>query len=668
MADAHAGHTYLAPCAGAWRNGPAQALARLNDFKRLTSVVARNAESSSVRVVLSAGGAAGGVVSEGQGYGLLIASAVASALSPDHPQFGHAIQVGYELFLGWQRMCEHTTVNPGNQCVQRSNATQCGAKMSECFPSWKFDDRVVTELGTGSAPDGDEDALLGLVLLTLATQDARPTWWESVARWAYSSCRAFIAIQSAAHPLRKAANGQPLRALKLGSCWGGWDCSNPSYHAPAHYRVFRNFLWAYSSAFGADPDEGRILWEQWDSLIEASYTILDEAHCHANGLTTNWWVPAGATDFGFDAERKASQWPAWQPGTPTCSGSGTRGNEFGAEASRSAWRIALDALWFDEPRAVQMSQDVAASAVVALLHDSELQPGCAVAAVQAHWQNEAYMLGPIATAMMVPLPQRHLLSRTHQQQLAVERAGKRLAALSIRGREDYYPGAWTIISSLTLNGVLPNLAELVKGLGTRSSPTEYREDDVTPGGWTGSRCPVLTPDAPRASLPPSTHAPSAHIASLQGKAARGNGATISEPVAVVLGMAAVLVFVAVRRRMHNRWRGQHSKVPTHDLASPKRNGGGGSTALITQRETAAATVHCDQPSSLLHQPVTIFGLVEAQELNDCRGTAVSFDGERCSIDVLDAAGGVVDRVAVRPCNVRRIYSTPSTPSTPVVSS
>lgn len=85
----------------------------------------------------------------------------------------------------------------------------------------------------------DQDAILGMLLLVLATQMEQPAWWDEVARWTYQSCRAFLEHNTEQHASKVAFNDQPQRMLKLGSCWGGWDCSNPSYHAPGHYRAFR---------------------------------------------------------------------------------------------------------------------------------------------------------------------------------------------------------------------------------------------------------------------------------------------------------------------------------------------------------------------------------------------------------------------------------------------
>lgn len=132
----------------------------------------------SVRVVHSEGGVAGGVVSEGQGYGLLLAAGAVSALPSSHPRHAELLETAYELFLGWRLMCERTS-NVGCRAQQL-----CGGEF-DCLPSWKWDDSLATELGTGSAPDGDEDAILGMAILSLVTrhEETPPSWWQEVAEW-----------------------------------------------------------------------------------------------------------------------------------------------------------------------------------------------------------------------------------------------------------------------------------------------------------------------------------------------------------------------------------------------------------------------------------------------------------------------------------------------------
>jgi len=56
---------------------------RFQDFKSVLTTV----DSNGVRIVHSSGGAAGGVVSEGQGYGVFIGAATAIALGPSDSRY-----------------------------------------------------------------------------------------------------------------------------------------------------------------------------------------------------------------------------------------------------------------------------------------------------------------------------------------------------------------------------------------------------------------------------------------------------------------------------------------------------------------------------------------------------------------------------------------------------
>lgn len=134
------------------------------------------------RAVQSSGGVAGGVVSESQGYGLLLAGLMVARVGPAHARRAELVQTALELFEGWRRMCEATS--GGTSC--QSGTALCGVPaVHECLPSWQFDGSITSEVGTGSAPDGDEDAILGMIFLVLATQSdsPRPLWWTDVARW-----------------------------------------------------------------------------------------------------------------------------------------------------------------------------------------------------------------------------------------------------------------------------------------------------------------------------------------------------------------------------------------------------------------------------------------------------------------------------------------------------
>ena len=84
--------------------------------------------------------------------------------------------------------------------------------------------------------------------------------------------------------------------------------------------------------------------EQWDALIQTSYSMLHDAQCDATGLTPNWWRPAG---------------PNQARGSAGCNASGTPADQFGAEAARGVWRVALDALWAPSPASTRYLNRVA---------------------------------------------------------------------------------------------------------------------------------------------------------------------------------------------------------------------------------------------------------------------------------------------------------------------
>ena len=594
----------LRPSSLGWHDLGSQRLAQF--VTQLTATLPTQAGASGSgptsppRVVLSSGGAAGGVISEGQGYGLLLSAAALAALPPSDPSRAAAVDGAFSFFMGWKTMCTRTALRrrrrrslqscdcswvgehgancgsgdgsvcwtvccgdgaadnaaasgaPSNASVPTPAYTSCQNEAHECgrggdgggalcLRSWKFDDQVTTEVGTGSAPDGDEDAILGMIVLLVATQhdEPRPAWWRSLAEWAYDSCSAFLQFNTAVHPAgRQATNGQALRIVKLGSCWGGWDCANPSYYAPGHYRAFKHFMLANAhlapppplmqggggggggggsggSGSGSavyDPAPAASAAAQWDALIEASYKVLFEAQCAETGLVPNWFVPSLGELGEQAAEGAKQQWPQWSPGTASCSGSGTPAAAFGAEASRTVWRVSLDALWHAEPRALAFCQAIVAHAIPKLIAansttsggkraggrgdgSSQLEtPGACrgrVDSVHADWLKHGFMLGPVAAALMVPLPSSH--PQASSQQAALDVASLLLRRLQTR---EYYPLSWISLSTLTLSGAFPGLGPLLvwpeaSGLTEDTSPAAAGADDGSgsargSGGTSGS--------------------------------------------------------------------------------------------------------------------------------------------------------------------------------------
>jgi len=387
----------------------------LNRFNQFVSTLSTIENGG--RVVHSSGGAAGGVVSEGQGYGLFLGGATAAALSPTNSQFNTVVNQAYQLFQGWKKMCMLST----SDGCQSTRYCTSGGSSYPCLPHWKFNDQLTSAQGTGSAPDGDEDAILGMILLLKATASNKPSWWTEVNNWAYQSSKQFYESST--------APSGSWRIVKLGACWGGWDCNNPSYHAPAAYRAMKDFMSGYS-------DEGKSYASKWDTVISTSYAVL-LAGQNPYGLVTNWYVPNSNPTV---------------TGTTGCSGSGTPAAEFGSEASRTVWRVVLDYVWYGDARAKTFLDKLVPSVASKFASNSNLQTGGLVTSIHSGWLNNAFMYGPTLSSLVYP--------KVSNQQTTLNSAGSKIAGGTI---SDYYSGSWLALSTFVINGDALKVASLLTG-------------------------------------------------------------------------------------------------------------------------------------------------------------------------------------------------------------
>jgi endo-1,4-beta-D-glucanase Y len=168
-------------------------------------------------------------------------------------------------------------------------------------------------IDTGTASDADQDAALALLF-------ARKRWGDQRYEQA-----ALTLLNGIWEQTTTTAGGR--RVLVAGN-WARDDAThdpviNPSYFAPYAYRIFAE----------ADPRH------DWLGLVDSSYDILARIRADARlggpaGLAPNWV----ALDATTGALRSASQF-------------GDYANEYSYDASRLPWRIAVDQLWFSDPRA-----------------------------------------------------------------------------------------------------------------------------------------------------------------------------------------------------------------------------------------------------------------------------------------------------------------------------
>jgi endo-1,4-beta-D-glucanase Y len=151
------------------------------------------------------------------------------------------------------------------------------------------------QLDGGAATDADEDMAWALLM-------ADKQWGGGPAGQAsYLSAATALIAAIWSHEVDQ-GNGF---VLKPGDNFGGANQTNPSYFAPSYYRVFARVT----------GNAG------WMSVVDSSYAILGRA-AGANGLVPNWVNSQGNGVNG--------------------PGNDANGLNFGYDACRTPWRIALD--------------------------------------------------------------------------------------------------------------------------------------------------------------------------------------------------------------------------------------------------------------------------------------------------------------------------------------
>jgi endo-1,4-beta-D-glucanase Y len=146
--------------------------------------------------------------------------------------------------------------------------------------------------GSGSASDADEDAAFALIQASKQ--------WDT----AYLNDAKSLLSQIAANEVEAGSN-----ALKPGNQFGGASLTNPSYFAPAYYRVF------------AQVDTGNA--SLWNGVVTSSYKFLNAIE-GSNGLV-----------------------PAWCSSDCTSRGGGgyADADKYQYDSHRTPWRMALDVCW-----------------------------------------------------------------------------------------------------------------------------------------------------------------------------------------------------------------------------------------------------------------------------------------------------------------------------------
>lgn len=182
----------------------------------------------------------GSTVSEGQGYGMLLA-----------------------VYFGDQELFDNLWL------YTKQYFNENGLMHWEVDPNGSV-------IGTGAALDGDEDMAWALVM-------ASRQWSESPRIASYHDEAVALIEAMWEHEIDHTRDGMPLP----GDSWGGADITNISYFAPAYYRVFGEVT-------------GNV--EGWQQVIETSYAIIERSLNAANGNADNGLVPAWCNSQGVPVQ------------------------------------------------------------------------------------------------------------------------------------------------------------------------------------------------------------------------------------------------------------------------------------------------------------------------------------------------------------------------------
>lgn len=180
-----------------------------------------------------------------------------------------------------------------------------------CYLDWHlFPDGTYENYG-GAASDAEEDVALSLIF---ANELVKAGKWQQysgkVGSYESHAKKVLDCMWSTKQITDKGT-------LAPGAGWGGDDFVNVGYFSPAWYKVFADF----------DTNH------DWKKVVDRSYQIIANSPGYSNGLVPDWMTPEGnpTGSLGYNAYFDAKA--------------------FFKDAIRILWRVALDAIWFDEERA-----------------------------------------------------------------------------------------------------------------------------------------------------------------------------------------------------------------------------------------------------------------------------------------------------------------------------
>lgn len=198
-----------------------------------------------------------------------------------------------------------------NKIWEEANSSMWGG----CYYNWQMNPEGKIS-GTGAASDAEEDVALALIFADKLVSAGK---WQP-----YTSAKLGSDYKTHAQKIldcmwsSKQVTSDGI--LAPGAGWGGYSFVNPGYFSPAWYKIFAKF----------DSNGDR-----WNTVVDKSYEIISKSPGYSMGMVPDWMTPeggwVGSAGLGYNAYFES--------------------RAFFKDAIRILWRVAIDAIWFDEERA-----------------------------------------------------------------------------------------------------------------------------------------------------------------------------------------------------------------------------------------------------------------------------------------------------------------------------
>lgn len=434
------------------------------------------------------------VLSQNQAYGMLGAAFVLGSWkthsgrgssSEEDEHWNNAVSDFEGFFNGWRKMCFNSDPEGGCQADGKWCTDPITKKAVICLPGWKQNADLSAEIGSNSSPDADADAILAMIIAIKAFEGKqKPSWYRELRQWADASCSAFLYFNTIS---TDNTSGKNKRIMKVGSCWGGFgkQGNSPTHYSPGHFKVMQDFHVSFPETERSDALPQSMsttnIKEEWDQLIETSYDVLFAVQCPIEGMVPNWAM----VDIVGDGIENT--------GDPF-SGSGTPQWQYGTEAARTTWRVALDAALFPEetknPARVYLKPllNTLRNGFDGNLADEsyfssetfntcfDRRNGQQITPFSGGWNTNAAILAPTLSSLVVPIEG---LSKDEQEQMLDVIVDALLHIATKNSNEGLYARTWRVLAVMTLTGVVESVGKLL-AITPSTTTTGGKNFPVTP--------------------------------------------------------------------------------------------------------------------------------------------------------------------------------------------